>query len=113
MVEMLDGAEGFAEILRRARRAMGFSLQNLADKMKTSKGYLSGLECRKVNPPSPKVVRKLVKILHLDLDELLVHSFVEKAPKEIRSIVRSGALAALEASKRGATPSGKPQAAVV
>lgn len=108
-----DAVEGFAEILRRARQAMGYSLQKLADKVGTRKGYISALENRKVNPPSPKIVRKLAKTLHLDLDELLIHSFVEKAPKEIIDIVRSGALAALADSKRGGTPAGKPQAAVV
>lgn len=108
----MDAVEGFAEILRRARQAMGFSLQKLADKVGTRKGYISALENRKVNPSSPKITKKLAKALHLDPDELLVHSFVEKAPKEILDIVRAGSLKELADRKRGMLAS-KPQAAGV
>ncbi len=85
----------FATIVRNARLEMGLTLQQLADKIGTEKGYCSGVENKKVNPPSPKIVKKMAKLFKMDPIELLVYSFIEKAPKEIRDIVRSGSLSAL------------------
>lgn len=85
----------FATIVRNARLEMGLTLQQLADKIGTEKGYCSGVENRKVNPPSPKIVKRMAKLFGIDPVELLVYSFIEKAPKEIRDIIRSGALSAM------------------
>lgn len=85
----------FATIVRNARLGKGWTLQQLADKIGTEKGYCSGIENKKVNPPSPKIVKKMAKLFDIDPVELLVYSFIEKAPPEIKDIVRSGSLAAL------------------
>lgn len=85
----------FASIVKNARANKGLTLQQLADKVGTEKGYMSGTENRKVNPPSPKITKKMAKVLGLDETELLIYAFIEKAPKEIKDIVRDGALAAL------------------
>ncbi len=74
----------FGECLRSLRRACGLSLGQLGRKIHRGKGYLSGIENGKVNPPSPKVIRKLAEALGHDVKELLTLAYVEKAPKEIR-----------------------------
>lgn len=89
----------FASILKAERLAKGLTLQKLADKIGTEKGYISGFENRKVNPPSPKIVKRMAKVLGLDETELLIYSFVPKAPKEIRDILLDGALAILATKK--------------
>lgn len=90
----------FASIVRSARIEKGLTLQAVATKLGSHKGYISGFEHRKVNPPSAKLVKKLAKLLDLDEKELLILSVVEKAPKEVREIIREGALGMLEASRR-------------
>ncbi len=82
----------FASTLREARTQGGLTLEALARKAGTEKGYLSGIERRKVNPPSPRITKKLARTLGLDVQVLLVHAFVERAPLEIREIMRTGAL---------------------
>lgn len=89
----------FATTAKEARLAKGLTLEALADKIGTEKGYISGFENRKVNPPSPKIVKRMAKVLGLDETELLIYSFVPKAPKEIRGILLDGALAILETRK--------------
>jgi transcriptional regulator with XRE-family HTH domain len=90
----------FASVVKEARRFKGLTLQAVASKVDSHKGYISGIEHRKVNPPSPKIVRKLAKLLDLDLKELLILAAVEKAPKEVREIMREGSLGMLEASRK-------------
>lgn len=106
----------FASVVKEARRFKGLTLQQVASKVGTHKGYISGVENRKVNPPSPKIVRKMAKIFDLDVLELLILAAVEKAPKEVREIMREGSLGMLEASrKNGVTvvPPRKEAAAAV
>ena len=82
----------FATLVREKRHQKGLTLQNVADKIGTEKGYVSGFENKKVNPPSPKLVKKLAKLLDIDETLLLVYSFVEKAPPEIRDLVKRASL---------------------
>lgn len=106
----------FASVVKEARRFKGLTLQQVASKVGTHKGYISGAENRKVNPPSAKIVRKLAKLFDLDVQELLILAAVEKAPKEVREIMREGSLGMLEASrKNGVTvvPPRKEAAAAV
>ncbi len=93
----------FASTLREARTQGGLTLEALARKAGTEKGYLSGIERRKVNPPSPRITRKLARTLGLDVQEFLVHAFVEKAPMEIREIMRTGALRELSDRRHPST----------
>lgn len=84
--------ETFTAKIRAARQAKHFTLQYTATKIGTYKGYLSSMEGGKVKPGSPRLVRKLAKLLGLDVTQLLVLAFIEKAPAEIREIVRVGSL---------------------
>jgi transcriptional regulator with XRE-family HTH domain len=90
----------FASVVREARKSKGLTLQAVASKIGSHKGYCSGFEGRKVNPPSPAIVRKLAKFLGLDVLELLILATVEKAPKEVREIMREGSLGMLDASRK-------------
>jgi transcriptional regulator with XRE-family HTH domain len=89
----------FGKAIQEAKLAKGFTLDQLAKKVGTYKGYISGWCSGNVNPPSAKLVKKVAKVLELDEKRLLVLSFTEKAPKEIKEFLRKAALAALDAEE--------------
>ena len=99
----------FASVVKEARRFKGLTLQAVAIKIDSHKGYVSGIENRKVNPPSAKIVRKLAKLFQLDVQELLILAAVEKAPKEVREIMREGSLGMLEASRKNGVTTMEPR----
>ena len=74
----------FGELLRRLRRERGHSLKTLARKLGTQKGYLSGIENAKVNPPSAKLVKRISQIFEQDERMLLRLAWADKAPSMIR-----------------------------
>ncbi len=80
--------------LRELRHQRGLSLEEVADQAGIRKGYLSGIERSQVNPPSPKVIRELSKILRVPRKPLLFMSLIEKAPEEIRADL-AGALGSM------------------
>lgn len=87
----------FSERLREIRSARGMSLAQVARRAGIERGYLCGIETSKKSPPSPKVVRALARALRHDRLELLLLAYVEKAPEEIRKLLRT-ALAATNAA---------------
>lgn len=74
----------FGVLLRRLRKDLGWSLNTVAKKVGTQKGYLSGIENGKVNPPSPKLLRKFAKLFDQDESALLRMAWADKAPPLIR-----------------------------
>lgn len=74
----------FGETVRRLRKRRGLTLQRLASMTGLRKGYLSNIENRKVNPPSPRATRRIAKALGADARRMLLQAHVEKAPPEIR-----------------------------
>jgi transcriptional regulator with XRE-family HTH domain len=76
----------FGEIVRRARQAKGLTLDALGAKTRMGKGYLCGIENGKVNPPSPARVKRMATHLALPEEDLLLLSYVVKAPKAIREL---------------------------
>ncbi|MBV8878844.1 MAG: helix-turn-helix domain-containing protein [Planctomycetaceae bacterium] len=74
----------FGELLRRLRREQGFSLRTVARKLNTQKGYLSGIENGKVNPPSAKLVKRIAQLYRQDERMLLRLAWADKAPSLIR-----------------------------
>lgn len=74
----------FANHLRKLRMQQGETLESLAKKCGTHKGYISGIENGKVNPPSAKLVRKLSDRLGGNRKHMLLIAWVDKAPKDIR-----------------------------
>jgi transcriptional regulator with XRE-family HTH domain len=74
----------FGELLRRLRREQAFSLRTVAKKLGTQKGYLSGIENGKVNPPSAKLVKRIAQLYRQDERMLLRLAWADKAPSLIR-----------------------------
>lgn len=74
----------FGELLRRLRREQGYSLRTVAKKLNTQKGYLSGIENGKVNPPSAKLVKRIAQLYRQDERMLLRLAWADKAPSLIR-----------------------------
>ena len=76
--------ERFGEVIRRARKKRGLTLEAVARKAHSHKGYISGMETGKVNPGSAKVIAKLARALGFKSEDLILRAYVEKAPREIR-----------------------------
>lgn len=74
----------FGELLRRLRREQAYSLRTVAKKLGTQKGYLSGIENGKVNPPSAKLVKRIAQLYRQDERMLLRLAWADKAPSLIR-----------------------------
>lgn len=74
----------FGELLRRLRRERGYSLKTVARKLLTQKGYLSGIENGRVNPPSAKLVKRISQLYDQDERMLLRLAWADKAPTLIR-----------------------------
>lgn len=74
----------FAKHLSELRKGAKMTLEVLGRKAGTGKGYLSGVENSKVNPPSAKVVKKIAAALGGDAAYMLTLAWVDKAPVEIR-----------------------------
>lgn len=73
----------FSFEVRAARVKKGLTLDKLARRVGTHKGYLSGIEGDKVNPPSAKVVRKMAHVLEIPEDRLLALGVVAKMPRRL------------------------------
>ena len=80
----------FGELIRSMRKAKGLTLEEVAQKVGTKKGYISGIENSKVNPPAPDKVRKLAKVLGGSPLLFLLLATIQKAPAEIRPILSRG-----------------------
>ena len=76
--------ERFGEMIRRERKERGLTLDALARKARSHKGYISEMENGKVNPGSAKLIAKLARALGLKSKDLILRAYVEKAPREIR-----------------------------
>ena len=92
----------FGELIRSLRKAKGLTLEEVALKVGTKKGYISGIENSKVNPPAPDKVRALAKVLGGDRVLFLLLATIEKAPPETRDILRRGVKFVLENRENGA-----------
>lgn len=82
---MLTYKQEIAEGIRKS----GLTLQRIAKRIGSHKGYVSGIRSGMVAPPSPKITRRLCKVLGLDVDRMLALAMIEKKPKllPIRALV--------------------------
>jgi transcriptional regulator with XRE-family HTH domain len=78
----------FTTILKRARLARGWTLEDVARRTGSHKGYISGIENGRVAPPGARLLLKLAEGYGLDGTELLLMALVEKAPKPVRGELR-------------------------
>lgn len=79
----------FGEFVRMRRQMLELTLEQVASRIGSHKGYISGIETGKVNPPSTKLLPKLAEVLETDRTSLTLMAYAEKAPKEIRDFVKS------------------------
>lgn len=74
----------FSDTVKMLRQERGLTLEAVAEKLGSHKGYVSGIENKKVNPPSAKIVVKYAKLFHKSEAELLFKAWEEKAPKVVQ-----------------------------
>ena len=59
-------------------------METLAQRIGPHKGYKSGIERGKVNPPSVRVIKKYARALGLDVRQTVRIAWVDKAPRIVR-----------------------------
>jgi transcriptional regulator with XRE-family HTH domain len=74
----------FGDLVRKLRKEKGLTLEAVAKKIGSHKGYVSGIENDKVNPPSIKIIRKYAKLFGQDARVLARIAWVDKAPEILR-----------------------------
>jgi len=74
----------FGDLVRKLRKEKGMTLETVAKKIGSHKGYVSGIENDKVNPPSVKIIKKYAKVLGLEARTLARLAWVDKAPEIVR-----------------------------
>jgi SOS-response transcriptional repressor LexA len=90
--------------LRRQRRRLGLTLDELAGRTGISKPYLSLIETGRVpNPPSDEKLRRLEQTLGFPTNELVTQAHIQRTPRDVRDMLHK--LLADSASAKA----GKPQ----
>lgn len=74
----------FGDLVKRLRKEKGLTLEAVAKKIGSHKGYVSGIENDKVNPPSVKIIRKFARLFGQDERTLVRIAWADKAPALIR-----------------------------
>src|SRR3954465_12335858 len=82
--------EALGPKLRRQRRRLGFTLDELAGKTGISKPYLSLIETGRVpNPPSDEKLRRLEQTLGFTAGELVSQAHLQRTPRDVRAMLQS------------------------
>src|SRR3954466_10684689 len=75
--------------LRRQRRRLGLTLDELAGRTGISKPYLSLIETGRVpNPPSDEKLRRLEQTLGFTAGELITQAHLHRTPKDVRAVLQ-------------------------
>ena len=81
--------EALGPKLRRQRRRLGLTLDDLALRVSISKPYLSLIETGRVpNPPSDEKLSRLEKTLGFPNGELVSQAHLQRTPKDVRAMLR-------------------------
>src|SRR2546428_4435419 len=81
--------EALGPKLRRQRRRLGLTLDELAGRTGISKPYLSLIETGRVpNPPSDEKLRKLEQTLAFPAGELIGQAHLQRTPLDVRVMLR-------------------------
>jgi SOS-response transcriptional repressor LexA len=76
--------------LRRQRRRLGFTLDELTAKTGISKPYLSLIETGRVkSPPSDEKLRRLERALDFKSGELVSQAHLHRTPRDVRAMLQS------------------------
>jgi repressor LexA len=80
--------ESLGTKLRRQRRRLGLTLDELAGRTQISKPYLSLIETGRVpNPPSDEKLRRLEQTLGFTAGELLTQAHLQRTPRDVRAVL--------------------------
>src|SRR5205085_11566183 len=80
--------EAIGPKLRRQRRRLGLTLDELAGRTGISKPYLSLIETGRVpNPPSDEKLRRLEQSLGFTAGELLTQAHLQRTPRDVRAVL--------------------------
>src|SRR5438309_63452 len=80
--------EALGPKLRRQRRRLGLTLDDLAGRTSISKPYLSLIETGRVpNPPSDEKLRRLEQTLGFPTGELITQAHLQRTPKDVREML--------------------------
>jgi transcriptional regulator with XRE-family HTH domain len=74
----------FGDLVKKLRNEKGLTLEAVAKKIGSHKGYVSGIENHKVNPPSVVIIKKYAKLFGQDARTLARLAWVDKAPEILR-----------------------------
>src|SRR5437763_12224933 len=81
--------ESLGPKIRRQRRRLGLTLDELAGRTAISKPYLSLIETGRVpNPPSDEKLRKLEHALGFPPGELVSQAHLQKTPRDVRAVLQ-------------------------
>jgi phage repressor protein C with HTH and peptisase S24 domain/transcriptional regulator with XRE-family HTH domain len=99
--------------LRRQRRRLGLTLDELAGRTGISKPYLSLIETGRVpNPPSDEKLRRLEQSLGFSSNELLTQAHLQRTPKDVRVMLQrllQGSGFGIQGSGKNGTSPPEPQ----
>ncbi|HLL89276.1 MAG TPA: helix-turn-helix transcriptional regulator, partial [Tepidisphaeraceae bacterium] len=80
--------EALGPKIRRQRRRLGLTLDELAGRTQISKPYLSLIETGRVpNPPSDGKLRRLEQTLGFQNGELLTQAHLQRTPRDVRAVL--------------------------
>jgi SOS-response transcriptional repressor LexA len=86
--EPSQAAEPMGTKLRRQRRRLGLTLDELAARAKISKPYLSLIETGRVpNPPSDEKLQRLEQTLGFPSGELVSEAHLQRTPRDVRDML--------------------------
>ncbi len=84
-----ESMEALGPKIRRQRRRLGLTLDELAARVSISKPYLSLIENgRVVNPPSDEKLRRLEQMLGFTPGELLTQAHLQRTPQDVRAVLQ-------------------------
>src|SRR5438128_7112646 len=80
--------EAIGPKIRRQRRRLGLTLDELAGRTSISKPYLSLIENGRVpNPPSDEKLRRLEQTLGFPAGELISQAHLQRTPRDVRAVL--------------------------
>jgi transcriptional regulator with XRE-family HTH domain/SOS-response transcriptional repressor LexA len=80
--------EALGPKIRRQRRRLGLTLDELSGRTGISKPYLSLIETGRVpNPPSDQKLRRLEQTLAFNRGELITHAHLQRTPRDVRAML--------------------------
>lgn len=78
---------GFGALVKKVRVDKGLTLEQLSRRIGSHKGYLSGIENGKVNPPAPKLTMRLARALDIEPLDLVLLGWKSKMPRVLQGKV--------------------------